>query len=403
MSGTDMLLLVCLTLALVLYALAAVTLRIQICGFVHHPKAYFQYAFTVLPILAMCVVPVPLPVFYLIYHITSGIPNLTGAIERHQAWLMTNVRFLFFTVPHLTILGMLALCAQIDIQGVLSIPALRILSLTAAITLNILTNIALRRFFDSGHLKFITWDSGELRLFSRFLWFCVCSAVFDSIPCLFPLPTKFPLFFLIGCNLLLLMMAALFGRHVYCIMRDSYLKDEYLRLQEETAVQRLRTVELEREAYLDVLTGIYSRQYVLTNMANMLDGNETFLLAFLDLDQLKQVNDRLGHLAGDAHLQKFSVCMKAALRPNDVFARFGGDEFLILFPDCPIASAQRRLEEIQSDASEHPPDGWGIPFSFGLVEVLPDRAFSADEWIAVADHAMYKNKKSRKLHREGSQ
>lgn len=351
------------------------------------------------PVLAMSLMPIPLPLFYVLLFLANLISQSFSAAPkkcRQIITLLSNMRFLLFTAPHLIVLGLLSLAAQTDVLSVINNRSLRMVSLLIVVLLGtglvpIFTHSLVKdnpRSFDCG--------SGELRLFARFTVFCVCSVILDSIPCLFYLPTKFSVLFLIGSNTLLLLMAFLFAGHVYTVIRDASVLEEYLRLREEALEQRCRTARLERDAYLDALTGIYSRAYIQANLTNMLKNQETLILIFLDLDGLKQINDCQGHLAGDRYLQNFSGRMRASLRPNDVFARYGGDEFLILIPDCPLQTAALRFAQIQADFTLY-----GLPFSYGLVQAQPDRKMSAEEWIAEADRAMYKDKKKRHTQRKG--
>lgn len=404
MGVIDILMLACLILLLALYAHMSGKLR-QVMRHMETASTgvkTIHAAVTVFPALAMCAVPIPLPLFYLLLYGVGWTLAFTACEQDRWEWLYINIRFLIFTTPQLIVVGAMALCAGTDVAGVLENFTLRVACLAVTMLLNNVLAAVLVGRLSGGTLNSQYWKSEELRLFSRFVWFCVCSVFFDSIPCLFSLPSIFALIFLIGSNLLLLLMAFLFARHVYTIIRDSDLKEEALRLWEEAMEQHTRTVQMERSAHLDTLTKVYTRRYAISNMGSMLGSGEGFSLVFLDLDRLKQINDREGHLAGDEYLRAFSERMKVRLRPNDIFARYGGDEFLILMPDLPLETASEQLIRIQSEASGTRPEGWGIPFSYGLVEARPDAGMSPEEWISVADRAMYEDKRRRREEREGN-
>lgn len=354
-----------------------------------------------LPLLAMSLLNIPLPVFYLLLYAATCAPLYPGRIKGHWAWMAANVRFLIFAAVHLIVLGLLALYIPTDLHSVLAEDDLRALSLIVVTLLAALTTPIVTDALHKNEIQALFIKTEEMRLFARFMGFCICAVLFDSVPCLFYMPTRFVPAFLIGSNVLLLIMAFLFARHVYSIAQEAHRKDEYLRLQEEALAQHSRTARLEREAYLDALTGIYTRQYVLTNMGDMLKSGEAFALAFLDLDGLKKINDHEGHAAGDRYLQRFAAQMKQGLRANDIFARYGGDEFLILFPDSTTQAASQCLARLQQSASSAPPDGWGIPFSYGLIQIQTEQALTAEEWIALADRIMYDDKKRRQVGGEG--
>lgn len=406
MNMPYILILICLVWLLFLYVRTAQKLWRIICSPEKRISVGMEILYIVsvtLPTLAMCAVKMPLPVFYLLFYGGSGLSVIVIQEKDSRRWLFANVRFLIFTAPHLAVIGALALCAQTNAVSVLDDFTLRTLSLIIVTLLNVTALSVPMHFLDQHHLDSLHWDSEEFQMFSRFVWFCSCSIAFDSILCIFKLPTIYSLLFLIGSNILLLLMAFLFGHHVYTIMRDSYLQEESLRLQKKAALQRHHTDQLEQEAYLDVLTQIYTRQYAMTNISNMLRNGESFALAFIDLDKLKQINDQCGHLAGDEYLKTFSSHMKKQLRPKDIFARYGGDEFLILMPDLSFNEANELLIRIQSDASGSHPSGWGTPFSYGLVAAKPNDGISTEEWISMADRAMYMNKTHRRKQKKGGQ
>lgn len=350
-----------------------------------------------LPVLFMCAVNIPLPVFYILFYIMYCPSAILLKEKKREGLLIVNGHFLLFAAPHLVVLGVLALALQTDVKSVLENTSMRIISLAAVTLLSSGFLFWVNHYMEKMRLYYQKGDLQELQLFSRFVWFCVCSVIIDGIPCLFALPTKFSILFMVGSNILLLLMAVLFASHVCAILRDAHLKEEYFRLQEEEMIQRNRTARLEHEAYLDGLTGIYTRAYVMTNLDNMLKNRELFTLAFLDLDGLRNVNNQQGHMAGDRYLQDFVSYVRERLYPNNIFARYGGDEFLLLMPDCLMEKAEQKLTEIQSGATS-----FGLPFSFGLIQPVPEMEKSAVEWVKAADKSMYEDKKSRKMHKGGN-
>lgn len=122
-------------------------------------------------------------------------------------------------------------------------------------------------------------------------------------------------------------------------------------------------------------------------------------IAFVDVNDLKIVNDKHGHHAGDHLIEKIAEVIKASIRDTDGAMRFGGDEFVLILPDCP----QYRAEEIMTQINVYLNRlnlsgelGFKIGVSHGLVEYNPLRHSSALDLIAEADTEMYKNKKKNK-------
>jgi len=115
-----------------------------------------------------------------------------------------------------------------------------------------------------------------------------------------------------------------------------------------------------------------------------------FALALFDLDGLKQINDSLGHLAGNYALQRVATALRTNCRASDVTARFGGDEFAALLLDSDAASAHQIAERVAVSLREvppHPPLG----ISAGIAS-FPADASSAQALFEVADQRLYRNK-----------
>jgi diguanylate cyclase (GGDEF)-like protein len=136
-------------------------------------------------------------------------------------------------------------------------------------------------------------------------------------------------------------------------------------------------------AQLDNLTGVYTRGLGGIALQNEIDrsrrSGEPFVLAFVDVDGLKALNDRDGHAAGDALLQHVVGALRSQLRSYDPIVRLGGDEFLCGFTNTDLATSQRRVEEIQAAVACGPDTGSVSVGVAGLatgdtLEVLTSRA-----------------------------
>ncbi len=108
----------------------------------------------------------------------------------------------------------------------------------------------------------------------------------------------------------------------------------------------------------DQLTGLKNRRVMLEQLtaehARFLRGGRPYALVMMDLDHFKQVNDRMGHWAGDKALRTLGRRLLGAVRDSDAIARFGGDDFLLLLPDTDLADACKQAERLRSVVSTEP-------------------------------------------------
>lgn len=169
------------------------------------------------------------------------------------------------------------------------------------------------------------------------------------------------------------------------------------------AMDRLRG-EVADLALLDDLTGVANRRHLLQRLTEECARSERsgapFSLLVLDLDGFKTINDTHGHAAGDACLKHFTLMAQTRLRPGDMLARTGGDEFCVVLPSSSLreaaAIARRVLEVCRQDAEACTGDEIPIAISIGVAQW--DRGIGAfpDRLMANADHALYAAKKNGK-------
>jgi diguanylate cyclase (GGDEF)-like protein len=181
-------------------------------------------------------------------------------------------------------------------------------------------------------------------------------------------------------------------------IRTQELEADKLTLQRQAA-------ELGRHAHEDALTGLANRRQAQLQLPELMAAatraGRPFCLAVADVDHFKTVNDRFGHPTGDKVLRRIAEM----LRPADLTARFGGEEFLIAFDGLTLPEAAARCEEIRTAVAAYPwpaiSGGLSVTISIGLVEQTPQTTDA--ELIAQADRQLYAAKHNGRNRVEHSQ
>ncbi len=133
----------------------------------------------------------------------------------------------------------------------------------------------------------------------------------------------------------------------------------------------------------DVLTGLLNRRGFFSSLNAQTRSSGT--LVMLDVNRLKAINDQHGHTVGDQEIQRLADALQRQLYPQPLVSRWGGDEFLLFFPDQPAATVQEQLELLQRQLPSVFPS---VPlFSFGLTPLVSGERF--EQAFALADHQLY--------------
>lgn len=186
----------------------------------------------------------------------------------------------------------------------------------------------------------------------------------------------------------------------------SELKRAQLRLASINAdllgkVEEIRALQarMHEMAIRDSLTGLHNRRYLderlPRELARASRARSPLCVALGDLDHFKQLNDRYGHLAGDAVLREIAARFSGLLRESDLVCRWGGEELLIVMPEVAGEQALGRIESLRralaEDAIFYGNERLPVTISFGIAEYPADGA-TADEIILAADNALYRAK-----------
>lgn len=151
-------------------------------------------------------------------------------------------------------------------------------------------------------------------------------------------------------------------------------------VEERTEELREKTLELERQATHDKLTGLFNRRYADDYLQRQIESakrhDRPFTVALADIDHFKRVNDRHSHAVGDSVLKRVAEILVDRCRKTDVVARYGGEEFLLCFPDTDAEFAEQICSQIRSTVAS---TDWSaiaenvrITVSFGIAEVGSD-------------------------------
>lgn len=159
---------------------------------------------------------------------------------------------------------------------------------------------------------------------------------------------------------------------------------------------------LRQESLHDPLTGLFNRRY----MEEMLDreiqraerNHQTIGVIMMDIDHFKQINDSLGHAAGDALLRNLGTFLLSHVRGADIACRYGGDEFILILPGAPLQTARERAEAICKEARDTVVEPYGkmlgkFTISLGAA-VFPEQGATRQALCEAADAALYAAKET---------
>jgi diguanylate cyclase (GGDEF)-like protein/PAS domain S-box-containing protein len=184
--------------------------------------------------------------------------------------------------------------------------------------------------------------------------------------------------------------------NVTCIPGDDNQPPRYVTLFSDISSVKASAERLDYLAHHDLLTGLPNRLLLHARLAHSVERAQrakTGLgLLFIDLDHFKEVNDQLGHAAGDNLLQTLSIRMSDLLRDEDTLARLGGDEFVILVEDAANEADLRRVVDLIISLFPHivdtPQGPINVTASIGGA-LFPATANTTESLLAAADGAMY--------------
>lgn len=167
---------------------------------------------------------------------------------------------------------------------------------------------------------------------------------------------------------------------------------------DSVAKVEMLTQEVYKLAVLDSLTNLHNRrageQRLVEEIARSRRHARPLTLILLDIDNLKQCNDQFGHDAGDNMLRSFADRLRRAIRGSDMAVRLGGDEFMIILPECRAEEVRHVLGRLEGLQIEYAGKKVDVEFACGWADYQPGE--TAQELLKRADEALYADKRSNK-------
>ncbi len=185
--------------------------------------------------------------------------------------------------------------------------------------------------------------------------------------------------------------------NVYSLYQQHLLRQlrNQLSTQIEAATeQKVRAETFYELAILDPLTGLYNRRFaedhLKAEIARVEKRGDPLAVLLLDLDKFKTINDRYGHSAGDQVLKEFARRLKKSTRGSDIAVRLGGDEFMVILPEC----SQEKVQLILSRLADFKimVEGETVPVSSSRGWAQYQRSETAEELLRRGDKALYADK-----------
>jgi diguanylate cyclase (GGDEF)-like protein len=192
---------------------------------------------------------------------------------------------------------------------------------------------------------------------------------------------------------------AVFGLVALVVLFNAYTIYQQVlikRLRRQLAEKQHHSMILRDLAMIDALTGLYNRRFaeqrLVAEVARSARKGHPLTVVLLDLDEFKHINDTYGHPAGDLVLQEFAAALNRAIRGGDLAVRWGGDEFLLILPECNHEQLKLVLDRLGPLELAWEGRKFPIKYSAGWKDYASGD--QPDSMLVAADQALYANKRA---------
>lgn len=197
------------------------------------------------------------------------------------------------------------------------------------------------------------------------------------------------------------------GQTIMCEWNNAILRDDQggilgvMSLGLDVTARKKLEEELEEAALTDDLTDVLNRRGFYTLAEQLIKmahrSNQRQILLFMDMDNMKKINDEFGHYEGDLALREMAGILKKTFRESDIIARMGGDEFAVLMTEPSRPGIEQdiisKLKSRLAARNEQTDKAYALSISVGASTYDPERPISVSELLSRADACMYENKK----------
>ncbi len=189
--------------------------------------------------------------------------------------------------------------------------------------------------------------------------------------------------------------------NVYTVYQQVLIKRLRYQMAEHVEMMarlKVRAEEFHKLATLDPLTGLYNRRLAEQRLVGEVSRSQRYghplTVLVLDLNGFKPINDRYGHAAGDAVLRAFAERMNTVIRASDLAVRMGGDEFMVILPECLPQQVQTLLDRLSRFEVEHHGEKIEVTYSAGWAGYRQGE--TPEQLLERADQALYAEKRAQK-------